>query len=164
MDLPIKAFRFPIKNVLEDVKSDSFNCPGSILKMSYNTDHPLSFGMQKRGIAFFSRGQAFEMIKDTIETEEKKEKNAPGEGKERAPKKKKPKPNYVKVEPEVVATYPTESLLISGWIHGDEVIREKAAILDVPFGEGRVVLFGFNVHNRAQAHSTFKLLFNALYF
>ena len=164
VDLPIKEFRFPIKNVLEDVKSDSFNCPGSILKMDYNADHPLSFGMQKRGVAFFSRGQAFEMIKDAVETEEKKEKEVPGKGKERPPKKKKPKPNYVKVEPEVVATYPTESLLISGWIHGDEVIREKAAILDVPFGEGRVILFGFNVHNRAQAHSTFKLLFNSLYF
>ena len=45
---------------------------------------------------------------------------------------------------------------------GDERIREKAAALEVSYGSGRVVLFGFNVHNRAQARSTLKMFFNAL--
>ena len=158
-DLPIEQFRFPIKNVLKDVKPDSFSCPGSLLKMDYNTDHPLTFGMQKRGIAFFSRDWAFEIIKDSVKTESKEEKQ---ETKEKKPPEEKPK--YVKVTPQIVATLPDEPLLVSGWILGDKVIREKAAILDVPFGKGRAVLFGFNVQNRAQTHATFKLLFNALYY
>ena len=72
-------------------------------------------------------------------------------------------PNYVKVKPETIAVYPDESLLISGWMLGDKLIRQKAAILEVPFEKGKVVLFGFNVHNRAQSYANFKLLFNALY-
>jgi hypothetical protein len=66
--------------------------------------------------------------------------------------------------PHIVARYPDESLLISGWILGDSLIRNKAAILDVPVGKGRVILYGFSVHNRAQSHVNFKLLFNAMYF
>ena len=46
---------------------------------------------------------------------------------------------------------------------GDKMIRQKAAILEVPYEKGKVVLFGFNVHNRAQSYANFKLLFNALY-
>ena len=61
-----------------------------------------------------------------------------------------------------MATYPDEPLLLSGWMIGDERIQERAAALDIGMGEGRVVVFGFNVHNRAQARSTAKLLFNAL--
>ena len=148
-DLPIEQFNLPIRNVLKDVKPDSFNCSGSILKMIYDTSHPLAFGMQEKGIAFFSRGRVFEMVQDTVKT---------GQSKEKEP------PQKEKGSPKIVAVYPDESLLISGWILGDEIIREKAAVLDVPFGRGRVILFGFNVHNRAQACSTLKLLFNAMYY
>jgi len=64
----------------------------------------------------------------------------------------------------IVASYPDESLLISGWIIGEETIQKKAAIMDVSLGKGKVILFGFNVQNRAQVYSTFKLLFNAMYY
>jgi len=63
---------------------------------------------------------------------------------------------------EIVASYRDESLLQSGWMIGDERIREKAAALHVEYGDGRIALFGFNVHNRAQARSTLKMFFNAL--
>jgi len=32
----------------------------------------------------------------------------------------------------------------------------------VSYEKGRIILPGFNFHNRGQAHATFKLLFNAL--
>ena len=149
VELPIKEFNLPVKNVLQDVKPDSFNCPGSLIKVNYEPNHPITLGLQEEGIAYFSRGQAFEMIPGTIEIE-----NKVGKGVS----------EKEKISPEIVASYPDESLLISGWILGDDVIRKKAAILDVPFGEGRIVLFGFNVHNRAQAYLTFKLLFNAVHY
>jgi acyl CoA:acetate/3-ketoacid CoA transferase beta subunit len=65
---------------------------------------------------------------------------------------------------EAVATYPDEPLLLSGWMIGDDLIRGKAAALDVSMGEGKVLVFGFNVHNRGQARSTTKLLFNSIWY
>ncbi|MCH8291531.1 hypothetical protein IH992_10575 [Candidatus Poribacteria bacterium] len=63
-----------------------------------------------------------------------------------------------------VASYPDFNPLMSGWIQGDKQIRRKGALWDVNLGEGHVILFGFKPQHRAQAHGTFKLLFNAIYY
>jgi len=138
----INEFKLPIKNVLQDVKSDAFNCPGSILKVTYKTGHPLAFGLEKNGAGYFSRGKAFDLITDS--DEEEQEKN-----------------NLISIQS--IAQYPDESLLLSGWILGEENLRGKSAILEVSYNKGSILLFGFNFHNRAQSYRNFKLLFNAIY-
>jgi hypothetical protein len=62
----------------------------------------------------------------------------------------------------VVASYPKEDLLKSGWLMGERVIAEKAALVEAKVGDGRVVLLGFRVQHRGQTHETYKLLFNSL--
>jgi len=64
----------------------------------------------------------------------------------------------------VIAKYPSKNVLKSGWLLGEKHLAERVAAVDVPVGKGHVVLLGFDPINRAQAHATFKLLFNALYY
>ena len=62
----------------------------------------------------------------------------------------------------VIARYPDSGLLASGWLEGEKVIAGKAALVDVPFGKGHVILFGMQPQYRGQSYLTFKLFFNSL--
>jgi hypothetical protein len=64
--------------------------------------------------------------------------------------------------PEVVAHYRVWDTLVSGWALGDDHLAGKAAIVAVPLGKGRIVLFGADVTYRGQPVGTFKPLFQAL--
>ena len=147
-DLPLEHFDLPIENVLEGVPADSFNAPGALFKAEFDTGHPLAYGMPERGMVFFSGGRVFQPGSKEAEEGEGVEGRDLGWGEGEGI--------------EVVAWYPDEPLLLSGWMIGDEFIRGKAAVLDISVGSGKVLAFGFNVHNRAQARSTVKLLFHAL--
>jgi hypothetical protein len=63
----------------------------------------------------------------------------------------------------VVAHYPAQDLLMSGWLLGERVIAGAAAVMDIPLGRGHVVLLGFRSQHRGQPHGTFKLLFNSIF-
>ena len=51
---------------------------------------------------------------------------------------------------------------LSGLLKGGTEIKDKAAILDVPVGKGRVVMFTTNPCYRWQNHGEFSMLFNAI--
>ncbi len=65
---------------------------------------------------------------------------------------------------EVIVSYADGELLESGWILGQEHLQGHGAVVEVPLGDGRVILLGFRVQFRAQPYETFKLLFNSLFY
>ncbi|MCP4727568.1 MAG: hypothetical protein GY863_21190 [bacterium] len=134
-DFGIQYFHLPVKNILQGVKPSEFYSAGSILKMNYDVTHPTAFGMQQDGIIFFSRARVFEVNDSEASAESIR----------------------------IISRFPETPLLVSGYIENDEKIQGKPAALEIPYGKGRIILFGFNFHNRAQSYSTFKLLFNCLY-
>ena len=62
----------------------------------------------------------------------------------------------------VVARYPASNVLASGWLVGESVIANRAALIDAPMGSGHAILFGMRPQYRAQSYLTFKIFFNAL--
>jgi hypothetical protein len=63
----------------------------------------------------------------------------------------------------VIARYPeSETPLLSGWILGDQLLKGKAALVEVKMGKGRIIMFGFRPQYRGQSLATFPLVFNAM--
>jgi hypothetical protein len=138
----------PVQNVLKDVTAPrrrsretpearrvEFACPGSILRMNFDSKHPVAYGMPDQGGGFFVRSPGFDVL-------------ASFEGN----------------TPTVIARYPGGNLLMSGFLKGDKYLQNRASAVDVPYGRGRVLMLGFGLQHRGQPHGTFKLLFNSLYY
>ena len=59
----------------------------------------------------------------------------------------------------VIAKYPESgTILMSGYLEGEEHMRGKAAALDVHHGNGHVILIGFKPQWRGQPFGTFRCL------
>jgi len=61
-----------------------------------------------------------------------------------------------------VATYGARPRVLSGWVHGVSSVAGASAVVDIPVGRGRVVLFGIDPQQRGLSLATLPLLFNAL--
>ncbi|MFZ5929126.1 MAG: M14 family zinc carboxypeptidase [Acidobacteriota bacterium] len=136
-ELPLTLFPLGVRPGLRagaQTEQGAWVCPGSILRMTADPKHPLAFGMPAEHYATSTGGQFFE-IEDTA-----------------SPRR-----------PQVFVRYAQKNLLASGWISGERVMAGKAAAVETPLGEGRVVLFGFRPQFRGQTFGTFRLVLNAIY-
>lgn len=61
-----------------------------------------------------------------------------------------------------VATFGPSNLLASGWLLGEKHLANRAALVEVPMGQGRAILFGMRPQYRAQSYLTMNLIWNAL--
>jgi hypothetical protein len=132
-ELVFKEFQPPARNALERVDQSKFFCPSSILRLEVDNTTPIGYGMPSEAGGMFVRSLAF----DT---------NLPPYNWDR----------------KVVASYPKDGVLLSGWLLGEDQIARKAAVVDTRYQKGRIILIGFRCQHRAESHGTYKFLLNAL--
>jgi hypothetical protein len=63
---------------------------------------------------------------------------------------------------QVIAHYAKENVLRSGWLRGEDRVKDKIALAEVTKGKGRIVLFAFRPQHRGQTWGTFPLIWNAI--
>ncbi len=132
-ELPVGKFKLPVRNVIANLPAKEFWSPGSTLRVRFDRHDPIAYGMPAQGLALLMGGEVYEVAV-----------NDKGE------------------DVKIPATYLDRDILQSGWLLGEGVIANKAAVMTVKYGEGRVVLLGFRPQHRDQTHGTFKLVFNSL--
>ena len=132
-DLFLKEFKMPASNVLENIEHDKFFCPTSILKVEVDNKTPIGYGMPKEAAVLFAESPVFSTWLPSGVWDRR-----------------------------VVASYPAENLLMSGWLLGEDMIVRKPALVDFTYKKGHIILIGFRCQHRAQAHGTYKFLLNAL--
>jgi hypothetical protein len=133
-ELAIIHFKLKLKNVLEDLSSYDFFCPGSTLHVLVDSSHPAAYGMPDDSLILFWNSRAYDIM-----------------------------PSGDNDRYEVVASYPERDILESGWLIGEKRLSRKVAMVVARYGLGSVVLIGFRPQHRAQTHGTFKLVFNSLF-
>jgi hypothetical protein len=134
----IEQFKLPLRNVVGGLPRTEFYVPGSILRIQLDTTHPVAQGMPKETMAWAEDSPVFEVTED-------------------------PNATVPAANVRIIASYPVDKdPLLSGWLLGGDLIKGKAALVEVTMGKGRVILFGFRPQYRAQSEATYPLFFNAL--
>jgi len=170
-DFAIEQFGLPIKDVTKGLAKKDFYIPGSILRTELDTTSPIAKGMPADSIAWFENGPAFEVVQSEPPAV------AGGltrpNGISRTNDSVNPKAPSGQLQPpaiaggsdiRIIAHYPTDpsKILLSGWALGAEKIARKAALVEVSYGKGKIILFGFRPQYRGQSLATFPLFFNAI--
>jgi hypothetical protein len=110
-----------------------FYCPGSLLNNEFDPNNPIAWGMPAAWPVFFDDDQAYRL--------------RPGFG----------------IDSKVVSRYPRENVLASGWLLGEEYLKDQANIISFKVGKGNVVTYGSQIDFRAQPRATWKLIFNGIF-
>jgi hypothetical protein len=124
--------------------------PGSFLRAKVlRPDHPITYGYEELTSVFRGSGPVFDVHDDDrhLAVVQFGTKQVP-KGDEEGEKSKSPKAGG--------------KLLLSGYLQDPGKIDGKPAILDVPTGEGRVVLFAFNPMHRYLNHADFRYVYNII--
>jgi hypothetical protein len=129
----IRQMKLPLKNVLDGLRSSDFYCPGSVLRLEVDTSSPIARGMYKDTDAYFINSSAFEITRPAKDN-----------------------------EVYVIARYAKDNLLRSGWLRGEDKLKDGIALAVYPMGKGRIVLFGFRPQHRGQTWGTFPFIWNAI--
>ncbi|HEX5167071.1 MAG TPA: hypothetical protein VFV93_16810, partial [Thermomicrobiales bacterium] len=60
-EFAIKQLYLPVRNVVEGLSEEEFYCPGSLLRLIVDSQHPLGYGLRRNEVALFMKSPAFEL-------------------------------------------------------------------------------------------------------
>jgi hypothetical protein len=130
----IENFAVPVRDLKRGLTRDQHFAPGTILKIEVDTANPVGYGMARETYGFYNNSPFFALVE-----------------------------GFASQRTTVVARYPNDDVVASGWLRGEELMNGRAAVVSIDMNPGRIVLFGLRPQHRAQTHATFPMLFNALY-
>ena len=133
-DLAIERWPIPVRNVKRTLSRDEHFAPGTIVRVQVDPSSPLGLGLPAETWGFYNSSPFFVLTE-----------------------------GFASLKTTVAVRYPNAGIVASGWLRGEELMAGRAAVVQVDFSPGRIVLFGLRPQHRAQTHATFPLLFNALY-
>ncbi|GAB3274945.1 M14 family metallopeptidase [Larkinella harenae] len=134
----------PVKNALVEMSSngqerplpnEKYYIPGSVLRVNLDSTQQATWGLSQQTDVYFDASPVFKLAPDAV---------AKG-----------------LVKP--LAWFATDKPLRSGWAWGQAYLQDGVAAFMAPVGAGKFYAFGPEITFRAQAHGTFKMLFNQLY-
>ncbi|WP_229310631.1 M14 family metallopeptidase [Larkinella arboricola] len=134
----------PVRNALIEMAgngmerplpNEKYYIPGSILRVSLDSAQQATWGLPQQTDVYFDANPVFRLAPDAV--------------------------SRGLVKP--LAWFATDKPLRSGWAWGQAYLQDGVAAFMAPVGSGKLYAFGPEITFRAQAHGTFKLLFNQLY-
>ncbi|MFD1141042.1 M14 metallopeptidase family protein [Larkinella insperata] len=134
----------PVKNALVEMTNggmerplpnEKYYIPGSVLRVSLDSTQQATWGLSNQTDVYFDASPVFKLAPDAV--------------------------SKGLVKP--LAWFATDKPLRSGWAWGQAYLQDGVAAFMAPVGSGKLYAFGPEITFRAQAHGTFKMLFNQLY-
>lgn len=133
-DLAIDRFPIPIRDLKRGLRREQHFAPGTIVRVQVDPTQPMGYGVAPLTYGFYNNSPFFTLLE-----------------------------GFNALRPTVIARYPNQDIVASGWLRGEDFMAGRPAVVSVDLKPGRVVLFGLRPQHRAQTHATFPLLFNALF-
>jgi hypothetical protein len=136
LDLPVKNLLTEIgpNGTERNLPNDKYYVPGSLLRVNLDSTQQATWGMPGKADMYFDNSPVFKLSADAI---------AQG-----------------RIKP--LAWFTDEAPLRSGWAWGQNYLKGGVVAYEAAVGKGKLITFGPEITFRAQAHGTFKLLFNQL--
>jgi len=109
--------------------------PGSVLSSRVDVSNPVANGMSEHTDVFFDDSPVFKLGADAAAARVR-----------------------------TIAWFDSKTPLRSGWAWGQAYLENGVVAAEARVGNGKVLLFGPEILQRAQPHGTFKFLFNGIYY
>lgn len=117
-----------------NLSRNEYYIPGSILRASVNNGERAAWGMPEEADFNFDQSPVFKLPDNAAE-----------------------------MGIRVLAWFPDEKPLRSGWALGQEHLKGGVIGFEAPYGKGKLFVYGPDIAFRSQPHGLFKLMFNQLY-